>query len=128
MVATRTPERVSTETVTRAGRVTSTPAWILRVPPSRATRREAERRTAPSVLLTANVCRVVEVCPWSSLAVTSSRHVPSAGGSTGAAGSSGAGGNVTGYVAGVRAPLSEYATTPPGAVSVAVTVEGRTTL
>ena len=129
IVATWTPDFVSTVAVTRAARVSVTPAEIVCLPRTRTTSERRESLANPSVLLTVNTCVVVDVRARSSVAVTSSRQRPSAGGGgSTTVGSADAGGKATGYVPGCCRSVSVKATAPPGATRVAVTFEGRTTL
>ena len=106
-----------------------TPAEIVCLPRTRTTSERREILANPSVLLTVNVCVVVDVRARSSVPVTSSRHRPSAGaGGSTTVGSTVAGGKATGYVPGCCKSVSVKATAPPGPTRLAVTFEGRTIL
>jgi hypothetical protein len=112
-----------------------TPAEIDAVPLGRRTSERRESAAKPSVLFTVNACTAWDAWPWSSVARTTSCQRPSAGatggggGAVGSAGGGGSGGKATSYAPGVfGASVSAKATEPSGAVSVAVTTEGRTTL
>src|SRR5919204_2961768 len=85
---------------------------------------DAGTRRKPSVLSTANGRSAVERRPWSSTAVTEKRQRPSGA----AEPSVFVPDQSKRYVPGERAAWSSKRVAPPGPLSVAVTVEGRTTL
>src|SRR6187402_299500 len=131
------PSGVSTVTFTRAARACDQRTSV-RPPVLRTTTRAGETRSDPSVEFTAKRRVVVDDSPCSSVAATVSVHLPSAGATgsgseggwpSGGGGDATVGGKATSYAPGSRAmPASCHAIVPPGAVSVAVTVDGRTTL
>src|ERR671918_93832 len=141
-VRTSTPSSVSTVTRTRATRV-CVQRTVANAPVGGSTSLAGSTRRKPSVELTANRRIADDGRPWSSTAFTVSVHLPSAGGSgaggggcccpsegegSSGGGSGASGGNGTSYVPGSRGPPSWKAITPPGAVKVTETVEGRTIL